>query len=123
MNNNLSDHRKRNADLPTSVIRTFTSRLAAAKRRTRFIYGREVAAFASELRAALSDLKKGDVDPRRGVELVRDFFRCDEALFNACDDSDGNLGQVFTFDACDLFVHYAAACDAKKWVADLVLQL
>lgn len=109
--------------MPTQVIRTFKSRLAAAKRRTRFVYGREAATFANELRAALFNLKEGDVEPRKGVELVADFFRSDERLFNMCDDSNGDLGQVFTFDACDLFVHYGTACDDKTWLADLVLQL
>lgn len=108
---------------PTEATRAFTSLLAAAKRRTRFIHGREAAAFARELRCALLDLKEGLNDPRKGVDLVARFYRADEALFNMCDDSNGDLGDVFRMDARDLFVHYASACDDKQWLADLVLQL
>ena len=105
------------------AIRMFKSRLAAAKRRTRFLYGRGTAAFADELSAALAELQDGLYDPRKGVELLAEFFRSDEVLFNKCDDSDGNLGQIFTIHACKLFVHYAAVCSDKRWLADLILQL
>lgn len=105
------------------TVRAYESRLAAAKGRNRFLYGGEVAAFADDLRASLLELKGNVDDPREGVEAVAGFFRSDEALFNKCDDSYGFLGQVFTFDACELFVHYAAACEDKEWLADLVLGL
>lgn len=117
------NHKERDTNFPAPAIRTFTSCLAAAKRRTRFIYGREAAAFAGELRSALLDLKDGLSDPRKGVELVTNFFCSDEAFFNMCDDSNGDLGDVFTMDACDLFVQYASACNDKQWLADRVLQL
>ncbi len=123
MSSDYNHHQERRPNLSTQAIRAFKTRLGAAKRRTRFIYGREAAAFASELRAALFDLKEGLDDPRKGVELVADFFRSDEKLFNMCDDSNGDLGDVFKFDARDLFTDYATACDDKKWLADLVLQL
>lgn len=35
-----------------------------------------------------------------------------------CDDSDGVLDDVFTIDASELFVYYAADCDDKKWLSD-----
>jgi hypothetical protein len=118
-------HVKQNPDgsWGTTAIRRFKARLAGAKRRTQFIYGWETAAFAGELRAALMDLKEALIDPRKGVELVADFFRSDEVFFNMCDDSDGALGQVFKFDARELFVHFASACNEKAWLANLILQL
>ena len=107
----------------TVSLRAFRSRLSAAKRRTGLLYGSSVAALADDLRAALLELKESLDDPRKGVEAVADLFRSDEALFNKCDDSYGFLGQVFTFDACELFVHYAAACEEKEWLAELMLEL
>ncbi len=108
---------------PKVSVRAFKSRLAGAKRRTRFLYGRELAALADDLRASLLTLAESLEDPQKGVETVADFFRSDEALFNMCDDSDGTLGDLFVLDARDLFVHYATKCDDKKWLADLVLEL
>ncbi len=101
----------------------FRATIRNAQRRSRFIYGGEVAALADDLNASLLELKENLDDPRKGVEAVADFFRSDEALFNMCDDSYGFLGQVFTFDACELFVHYAAECKDKEWLAELVLKL
>ena len=108
---------------PKVSVRAFKSRLAGAKRRTRFLYGRELAALADDLRASLLTLAESLEDTQKGVETVADFFRSDEALFNMCDDSDGTLGDLFVLDARDLFVHYATKCDDKKWLADLVLDL
>jgi hypothetical protein len=101
----------------------FKSALAGAKRRKKFIYGREVAEFAAELRGILQELKNDQTEARGGVEMVASFFRADAAFFEHCDDSNGTLGDVFRFDACELFVHYAIQCDDKTWLADIVLEL
>jgi len=87
------------------------------------LYGRGTAALANDLRTSLISLKKDVTDPRTGVELLAEFFRSDKVLFNKCDDSYGDLGQVFTFDARDLFVHFASACNDKAWLANLILEL
>lgn len=116
-------HSRRHNDGSSEAVRRFKAHVAAAKSRTQFLYGYGTASFARELCIALSDLHDAGIEPRRGVELVAEFFRSDKTLFNRCDDSDGNLGQVFKFDARDLFVHYASACDDKEWIANLILQL
>lgn len=106
-----------------AAIRQFKAALSKIKRRTKFITWRESGAYSNELSRILLHLKEGVTAPRTGVELVASFFRADDKIFAMCDDSSGNIGQVFTFDACDLFVHYAAQCDDKEWLAALVLEL
>lgn len=106
-----------------AAIRAFQVRLKNAARKIHFMFGREMAAFTAELRYALYELGESVSEPRSGVKAVARFFRSDKTFFNKGDDSDGNLGQVFTIDARDLFAHYAEACVDKKWLVDLVLRL
>ena len=98
----------------------FKAKLAAVKRRTRFIDWSESTAYAQELSNLLEDLKAGVDDPKLGAELVAAFFQADHAIFKQCDDSNGSIGQVFSYDARHLFVHYAARCADKAWLCRLV---
>jgi hypothetical protein len=40
-----------------------------------------------------------------------------------CDDSSGNIGDVFRYDAKELFVEYASRCEDKEKIADIILQV
>jgi len=108
---------------PEENVRRFRHLLAGLKRRRKFVPRHEASAFAAELTGVLGALEEGVKDPRAGLELVADFCRCDQAVFEHCDDSDGAIGDVFRCDARDAFVRYAAACEDKRWVADLVFDL
>jgi hypothetical protein len=80
------------------------------KHSTRFIDWRGAAGFARELEMLLRDVKSGVDDPITGVELVAAFYEADNAVFEMCDDSSGNIGDVFRYDAKELFVEYASRC-------------
>ena len=71
----------------------------------------------------LQDVKAGVTDPLTGVELVAAFYETDESVFNRCDDSSGRVGDVFRFDAKELFVEYASRCTDKEKVAAIILKL
>ncbi len=101
----------------------YKAKLAGLKRRRRFISWNESAAFAHELEMLLEDLKSGVDDPRIGVELVTAFYKADSAVFEQCDDSSGSVGDVFRFDAKQLFVSYAFICQDKEWLSGLVFDL
>lgn len=103
-------------------IRAFKAGLAALRRRKRFVPYRASGAFAADLRELLAGLNDG-IAPRMGVELVAAFYRLDSAVFEACDDSDGTVGDVFRFDARDRFVHYAIQFEDKAGLADLLFDL
>jgi hypothetical protein len=107
----------------TRAIRRFKARLAEAKRRSYYLDSWQTAVIADDLHAALMELNEAVIDPRKGVELVADFFRADEVFYSGFDDSYGALSQVYTFDARDLFVHFASACNDKPWIANLILEL
>ena len=71
----------------------------------------------------LQDLKSGVDDPLTGVELVAAFYEVDNTIFEICDDSNGNIGDVFRYDAKELFVDYASRCREKEKIANIILKV
>jgi hypothetical protein len=91
---------------PKENVQRFKKKLSELKRSRRFIDWRGTADFARELGMLLQDLKSGVDDPITGVELVAAFYEADNTIFEMCDDSSGNIGDVFLYDAKELFVDY-----------------
>lgn len=108
---------------PKQNVQQFKKKLSGLKRRKRFIGWRESASFSRELEMLLQDLKSGVDDPLTGVELVAAFYEADNTIFEMCDDSSGNIGDVFRYDAKQLFVEYASRCADKEKIADIILKL
>jgi hypothetical protein len=108
---------------PKENIQRYKEKLAELKRRQYFISWKESAAFAHELEMLLADLESGVDDPRTGVELVAAFYEADNTIFEMCDDSSGNIGDVFRYDAKELFVDYAKRCEEKQKIADIILKV
>jgi len=101
----------------------FKARLASLKRRRKYIDWRAAPDFARELELILATLHEGVDDPKTGLGLVGEFFACDGAILERSDDSSGLIGDVFRYDARNLFVAYAAGCTDKGFVCDLLLRL
>lgn len=99
------------------------SRITALKRSRRFVPWRYSSEVADELRELLQEVAEAVDDPRRGAELLLDFYETDCAIFEHCDDSSGYVGEVYRCDAQKIFVRYAKACDDKEWLADRVFGL
>jgi hypothetical protein len=108
---------------PKENIQRYRSKLARIKRRERFISWRESAAYAHELEMLVADLRSGVDDPKTGIELLASFYKADAAVFEQCDDSSGAVGNVYQYDARELFVSYAARCEDKEWLCKLVFDL
>lgn len=108
---------------PDERIKKFRSKLAALKRADRFIKYGESFGFSRKLSALLEDLESAVDDPCIGIELVAEFFRTDKSIFERCDDSSGSIGDVYCFDAGDLFVSFGSKCDDKQKIAELILEL
>ena len=108
---------------PEGNVRRFKKKLSGLKHSWRFIDWRGAAGFARELGMLLQDLKSSVDDPLTGVELVAAFFEADYIIFEMCDDSSGSIGDVFSYDAKDLFVDYAARCSDKDKVAEIILKV
>ncbi len=119
----VADWLERMVASPTENVERFKAKLAALKRRRRFIGWSESTAYAHELSDLLEDLKAGVENPTVGAELVAAFYQTDRAVLEQCDDSNGTIGDVFRYDARNLFTHYAAQCDDKPWLCRLLLQV
>jgi len=108
---------------PEENVKRFKRKLAGLKRSRRFIEWRGSFDFARELEAMLQYLKAGVTEPLTGVELVAAFYETDENTLGRCDDSSGCVSDVYRFDAKKLFVDYAARCDDKEKIAEIVLKI
>jgi hypothetical protein len=108
---------------PKKNMQRFKKKLSSLKHSRRFIDWRGAAGFSRELEMLLQDLKSGVSDPLTGVELVAEFYKADNTIFEMCDDSSGNIGDVFRYDAKELFVDYASRCGEKEKVADIILKV
>ena len=108
---------------PQENVMRFKASLAGIKRSRRFIRWGESAAFARELRSLLDDLQAAVTDPRTGAELVAAFYECDKGALGNCDDSSGHVGDIFRYDAREIFLDYASRCDDKEWLGDLLFKL
>ena len=104
-------------------VQRFKKKLSGLNHSRRFIDWKGAARFARELEMLLQDLKAGVDDPLTGVELVAAFYEADNTIFEMCDDSSGNIGDVFRYDAKELFVDYAIRCSDKEKVADIILKV
>lgn len=108
---------------PQENVKRFKAKLSGLKRRQRFIGWGESAGFARELGTLLEDLRAGVSEPRTGAELVAAFYECDAGALGSCDDSNGHVGDIFRYDARELFVSYASRCVEKEWLGDLVFRV
>jgi len=119
----VADVVKRLLATPDENIKRYKTKLASLKRSRRFISWHESGDFALQLQQLLIDLERGVKEPCAGVELIGRFFEADASIFNRCDDSNGSVGDVFSFSATDLFVSFASRCKNKHFIADLVIKL
>lgn len=109
--------------LPKENVRRFKKKLSDLNHSRRFIHWRGAAGFCRELKMLLQDLAAGVDDPLTGLELVATFYEADTSIFEMCDDSSGNIGDIFRYDAKELFVHYASRCSEKEQIADIILKV
>jgi hypothetical protein len=108
---------------PIENIQRFKKKIIKLKRSNRFVHWGESSEFANELEALLQDLKAGVNDPITGVELVASFYETDHSIFENCDDSGGWIGNVYRFDAKELFSEYAIRCIEKEKIANIILKV
>lgn len=108
---------------PKENVQRFKKKLSVLKHSSRFIDWRGAAGFARELEMLLHDVKAGVDDPLTGIELVAAFYEADSIIFEMCDDSSGNIGDVFCNSAKELFVDYAIRCNVKEKIADIILKI
>jgi hypothetical protein len=107
----------------TKAINDFKKAVTAAKNRRKMFWRSQAPELADMLDRALEQLKQAVDDPQTGVDGVIAFYKRDADIFERCDDSYGNVGDVFRMTAADLFVDYASRCPDKEKVSTQILEL
>jgi len=105
------------------VEKDFKKAVTAAKNRRDMFWRSQAPELASMLTLALEQLKETVQDPQVGVETLIDFYKRDVEIFERCDDSYGNVGDVFRITAAGCFADYACQCADKDKIANQVLAL
>lgn len=107
----------------TQAAKDFRKALTAAKNRKSMFWRSQAPELASMLARALEQLKGAVQDSQIGVEAILGFYKRDAEIFERCDDSFGNVGDVFRFTAAEMFTDYAGQCADKEKIAEQVLAL
>ena len=105
------------------VVKDFKKAVTTAKNCREMFWRSQAPELADILTQALEQLKKEVRDPKVGVEALIDFYKRDADIFERCDDSYGNVGDVFTITAAEMFADYASRCADKEKISDQVLAL
>ena len=105
----------------TQAAKDFKKAVTAAKNRREMFWRSQAPDLAGMLTQALEQLKKTVHDPQVGVEALVDFYKRDADILERCDDSFGNVGDVFRIAAAEMFVDYASQCVDKEQIAEQVL--
>jgi len=108
---------------PKENVQRFKRKLAGLKRSRRFIRWKDTAEFSRFLEMMLEILEASPIDPTDGLELIKKFYETDSSVFNRCDDSSGQIGNVYRFDAQRMFKRFAILCQDKEKVAEIILAL
>lgn len=107
----------------TKNIKHFKSKIAGLKRARRFVDWNESAKLAQDLSTLLADIADASLEPRIGAEVVASFYETDKGTFGRCDDSSGHVGDVYRYDARDLFLSFAKRYEDKGWLEQLAVRL
>ncbi len=104
-------------------LRRIKDKISSLTRGHRFYDWRKTTDLARELSAFLADIRADIEDPTTGLTLVEAFYKTDEAVISQCDDSYGNIGDVYSMDARELFEHYGSQSEDKKRVSEIIFEL
>lgn len=110
-------------NLDAQAVKDFKTAVTAAKNSRKMFWRSQAPDLADMLNQALEQLKQSVHDPQIGVDALIGFYKRDADIFERCDDSYGNVGDVFRMTAADLFVDYASRCPDKDKVAAQMLEL
>jgi hypothetical protein len=110
-------------DSDIRAAKDFRKAVTAAKNRRDMFWRSQAPELAAVITDALEQFNKEVKDPHLGVNALLDFYRRDAEIFERCDDSFGNVGDVFRITAAKMFADYASRCSVKDKIADQILEL
>lgn len=108
---------------PSDFVQQFKMQLSQLKSSKYYYDWRGSSSFSLELEMMLQDIKLKVHDPLIGAELVAAFYEADEFIFEMCDDSGGEVGDVFRYHALELFADYANRCTDKNKIINIIIEL
>ncbi|MCB0308848.1 MAG: hypothetical protein KDD50_02275 [Bdellovibrionales bacterium] len=89
----------------------------------RYVPWKHSSSFAREISDLIEDIKVGASNPKEGIQLLFEFYKTDEPIFNMVDDSSGSVGDVFRYDALELFVQFAKKIPDKTELLNSIIDL
>lgn len=108
---------------PKENASRFSKRLRELKSRGGFVSWKYSSHFGAELTDLLKDIESANPQVEEGFKLICDFYEADKDIFEQCDDSSGNIGDVFRSDALDLYAQFAKSHPDRKRVIKRTLDL
>lgn len=105
------------------AVKDFKKAVTAAKNRREMFWRSQAPELAFAFDEALHKFKNSVNDPQTGVEALLDFYKRDAQIFERCDDSYGNVGDVFCITAAQMLVDFAKHCDNKEEIARQLVDL
>lgn len=107
----------------SKTYKRLRAKIAAIKRSERFVDYYEAYSFANDLHMLVNEIEEQVDDPVEGARLVAAFIETDSAVFERSDDSDGFIGDVYRFDACEAFIEFAVNFRDKYLLEQIVFKL
>lgn len=108
---------------PDEVVASFRRKITQLRSQDYWIEWNETSAFARRLETLCSQIGASTVDASTGFALAVEFIECDEDIMERCDDSDGEVGDVFTGCLTDLFHTFAKDVEERDLVMESLITL
>ena len=108
---------------PDEVVASFRRKITQLRSQDYWIEWNETSAFARRLETLCSQIGASTVDASTGFALAVEFIECDEDIMERCDDSDGEVGDVFTGCVTDLFHTFAKDVEERDLVMESLITL
>ncbi|OHD57178.1 MAG: hypothetical protein A2Y33_09660 [Spirochaetes bacterium GWF1_51_8] len=105
------------------ALRKINVKLAGLKRSRKLYDWRDVPDLADKLNNILDDISRAELISEDQILLVEEFYRCDKTVFENCDDSSGQIGEIFRYSAKDLFWNIASRILDKSLIFSVISDL
>jgi hypothetical protein len=106
---------------PQENAERFENKLLELKEMDIFYDYKDASKFVLHLNIMLNSLKSDTKDPNLGLNLIIKFYESDEYIFNAVDDSYGNVDDLFSNYAQEVFLHFATLCTDEDKIVNAIV--
>lgn len=104
-------------------LKKVRAQISGLKRIKRFYDWKAVHKLREKVELVLQTLSQLEIEPRKGFELVCQFYQTDSAVCGNCDDSSGTIGDLYKLNARNLLIQFGQRCEDASWLAERVFEL